>query len=237
MLRKTFGALAAVLVATLLAVTLFGSIASAQEDDHDQVTVPVDATGGVRLTEGLVVFGTDVVCPNVPVRKLDASQGAAFVESFLADSLFGTPKLEKPPTDLPVCDANITWIYDGPGKTVHKMKYATDGTKAWLLFVGTDVWFVGGPRVKDSIDGKLKPVNTYVVPPTTTPKPTPTKKAAAKADDDDTPWGLIVGAGAVVGALLIGASVWAKRRSSGDAGEPEAAHEATSDQDDSDESV
>ncbi len=216
MVRKIFGALAVALVATLLAGTMFGSMASSQEPDHSEVTTPLDTKGGLVSPDGLVVFGTDVTCPAQPLRKLDATQSAAFVESFLAEAIFGTPVLQNPPTDLAVCKADITWINGSPTKTVQTMKYATDGTKAWLLFVGTNVWFVGGPRVKGSIEGRLKPFKTWVDPTAKLKVGTKTEtKTETRTSDDEKPWALIVGAGVAVGALLVGAAVWAKRRTAG----------------------
>lgn len=209
--RNALGTWAAAMVAFLFSVVMFGSIASAQAGP---TSVPPSAPAGFVLPDGLTVFGADIACPDTAARAMDAAHSAAFVESFIAHAMLGTPQLESPPAGAAVCTATVRWLYGGGTEpTTLTMKYATDGTKSWLLFVGRDVWFVAPPRTKDAFEGKLLPINRNVAPKVT-PKP-PKADKPKKEEKDSSSWLLDTVAAVAIGVLLAGGAYLVIRRTRG----------------------
>ncbi|MCU1352393.1 MAG: hypothetical protein JWM05_1602, partial [Acidimicrobiales bacterium] len=125
---------------------------------HDEpTTVPPSTLGAYQTQGGLPVFGAAIACPGQPGRRLDNIHASAFLESFLADAMFGKDNKGTPPASAPVCKVMIDFL-NGSVRQKMEIHYASVGQHAWIQFKGK-VWLVGLPRVKPAFEGKLLPVN------------------------------------------------------------------------------
>jgi hypothetical protein len=159
--------------------------------------------GGVRAT------GATVTTPGAKVRKLDKDQATAFMQTWLAYSVFQNPPQEHPPAGVPVSRVNVTLTENGqPGALL--IFYATDGTKVWVGAPApvpapppNDQRWIRAPRPEQTTSafkGEMAPICTGPTTSSTTSTTTATSATtvgqAAKPDgtssDSDVPWVLIV---------------------------------------------
>jgi hypothetical protein len=176
--------------------------------------------GGQIFVQGATITGP---CIRAPKRELNSPQAAAFVQSWLPNAIFGNPKVEDPPTTLPVCRVAVRYTVAGQGFAPMKVDYASDGKTAWValprqnLWPGVSVtvhrWTVALPQAVAAFAGKGKPVPVATPgPSTSTPATTgsaaPAPATGAGSDDSDALWiiaALVVGIGllAAIGYVLM----------------------------------
>ena len=186
-------------------------------DSDDETTTTVTVPGGYALGEGYVIGGAKVTCPGKPDATWSAKQGAAFVESLIAEMTFGNPPLEDPPADAPVCLVESSGLF-GTTTTpsIFSVNYAAKGDKVWVQQVGNN-WFIAPARTKGAYEGTVDPTKPSVdLTPqaaTTTEAQDPGKSGVSSDDSSGSNVVPIVLAIALVAAALMGAVVWRQRRS------------------------
>jgi hypothetical protein len=180
------------------------------------------APNEVNIGNNIFIGPSTVACPGAPVRKLDATQSAAFMQTWFFDSILGHPAVEHPPANVPVCHLKIADRWQTPDARSLLVFYATQGDKVWIgmppqpigfgVGVDSEKWIRGSfpQRTKDAIAGHGTLVAVPTVPATTT---TVAGKAAAPASSgSDSSTGILVALGAVVVALGLGGWWFVSRR-------------------------
>lgn len=217
-------------------------VAPAHAQDTDEPTIPRDAfpeQGPVPIGDGYAFTGAVVTPPDGgPVRTLDAYEAAVFVQSWLAQALFGNEdSLKDPPPDLPVHRVDIEgdWVAGVGRITVY---FATDGTTPYIAFPQTQTvvtdpsapppepadWFTGRERIIDAFNGEAELIETTGTQQITSPTTTPgSEEASADERSNGLPpwvWGIGVAVAVIVAGLLLR---WRRRssRSSEPIDEPE----------------
>lgn len=209
------------LLGAILGALVWASPAFAHDDpDHEPVTptTPVPP-GAVSIGDGFAFTGAVVYPPaEAPTTTWDADRTAVFVQSWLGESIFGTPNVQDPPPELPVhrIDITGTWAFTPGILTVY---YATDDVTAWVGLPADQTatpapartpepsgWFVGDPRVIGAFNGTEGLIQTAGVAAATTtttePGVAPEEAVGPSSDDSgsEPPWDLIaLGAVALAG--------------------------------------
>jgi len=180
----------------------------------------VQISGNYSFT-GAVITGPGLAKP----RKLNAYQAAVYVQSWLADTVFGKGVVrQSPPANLPVYRVDVAGFWGGNTATLATY-YASDGTQVWIAFprqpTSTSTpstrppnaagWFVALPRVKQAFEGTAKlvptagiaqsPGSTGAGAPTTVGAATPNATASSGSSGSATPW--VIGIVALVLALSL----------------------------------
>lgn len=175
-----------------------------------------------EILGGITATGATVTTPGAKPRTLDKDQATAFMQTWLAYSVFEKPPQERPPAGVPISRVNVALVQGGRPSPL-LIFYATDGTRVWVGAPApvpapppNDQKWIRTPKPKETsaaLAGKMAPICTQPVTAssTTAPAATTTVGLAAKPtgkSSDGTPWVLIV-AGIVV--VVGGGSVVALR--------------------------
>jgi hypothetical protein len=178
---------------------------------------------GVDIGSHITIFGAKVTCPHQPARQLDATQAAAFLQSWLPASIFGHVTSENPPAGIDVCRLVVTDIWQGGPKTTLTALYATQGDNVWVgmppqnlgfgAYVQSERWIQAPTpqRTKDAFQGhgQLEPVASDTTLPPTTAAGSATHPAT---NTNSSSAGLITAVIVIVLALAAGAGAILLRR-------------------------
>jgi hypothetical protein len=168
-----------------------------------------------ELLTGISVVGAVVNTPGAKPRTLDANQATAFMQTWVAYSVFENPPNERPPSSLPVSRLDVAT--DSQGTLL--IFYASDGTNAWVGAPASNAaakppnnekW-IRAPEPQRTIagfEGRLAPTRTSLPVPTTTTTPStttsPSATKATKSSDNGGLWALVaLGAAVIVAASAI----------------------------------
>jgi hypothetical protein len=175
-----------------------------------------------EILGGITANGATVTTPGAKPRTLDKDQATAFMQTWLAYSVFKNPPQEHPPAGVPISRLNVAMVQGGQPSPL-LIFYATDGIRVWVgapapapAAPPNDQKWIRVPKPKETsaaFAGKMAPICTDPVTATSTTAPaaTTTVGLAAKPtgkSSDGAPWALIV-AGIVV--VVGGGSVVALR--------------------------
>lgn len=216
------------LIAGLAFVAVLGSAASAAAQDEGTTTTTVVATpeGAVPIGDGYAFTGATVMSPDGTTREMTAYQAAVFVQSWLAQAIFGSEEmLRDPPPELPVHRIDVGGVWgSGPAGRV-TVYFATDGDTAYIAFpqdqgVATDPstpvpepseWFVPLPRVIETFNGRGKLIETTGTQQatSTTTEGSGSGDGSSEGDTEGWPW---IAVGAAVALLVVGGLVLRSRR-------------------------
>jgi hypothetical protein len=202
--------LACVLAWTALPVALTAGAGNALTTSTTVPALPPE------LLTGISVVGAVVNSPGAKPRTLDANQATAFMQTWVAYSVFQNPPNERPPSSLPV--SRLSVATDSQGTLL--IFYASDGTNAWVGAPNADAaakppnnekW-IRAPEPQRTIagfEGRLAPTRTPLpLPTTTTTAPgttaAPSTTKATKSSDNGGLWALVaLGAAVIVAASAI----------------------------------
>jgi hypothetical protein len=166
-----------------------------------------------EILRGMKATGATVRTPGAKPRTLDKDQATAFMQTWLAYSIFAKPAQERPPAALPVSRLNVAVLGNGQPTSL-LIFYASDGTNAWVGAPApfpapppNDQKWIRVPRPKQTIAafaGRMAPICTDPVTTSTTNAATATTvggaaKSNGTASDDGALWALIVGGMVIVG--------------------------------------
>jgi hypothetical protein len=174
-----------------------------------------------ELLTGISVVGAVVNTPGAKPRTLDANQATAFMQTWVAYSVFQNPPNERPPSSLPVSRLSVTT--DSQGTLL--IFYASDGTNAWVGAPAPDAaakppnnekW-IRAPEPQRTIagfEGRLAPIRTSLPVQTTTTSTTaaPSTTKATKSSDNGGLWALVALGAAVIVAASAMLAVRGRRR-------------------------
>jgi hypothetical protein len=180
-------------------------------------TTPTTGCATPEIVGGMFAVGATVSTPGAKPRTLDESQATAFMQTWLAYSVFSSPKQEHPPANLPVSQLHVNITQDGTPSTL-LIFYATDGTKAWVGAPApapvppppNDQKWIRVPKPAETIaafNGTMAPICADPTGAVSTTRPsTPTTlrlavKPTGSSSGSGTPWILII-----VGVLVVGAA-------------------------------
>jgi hypothetical protein len=168
-----------------------------------------------EIFEGITATGATVTTPGAKPRTLDKDQATAFMQTWLAYSVFEKPPPERPPAGLPI--SRLVVATDQAGQSAALLIfYATDGTKVWVgapapapAAPPNDQKWIRAPKPAETsaaFAGNLGPICPVTAPSTTAKAATTTIAKATNASDNGAPWALIVIGIVVVvggGAVLV----------------------------------
>jgi len=178
---------------------------------------------GVDIGSHINIFGAKVTCPHQPARQLDATQAAAFMQSWLPASIFGQVTSENPPAGTAVCRLVVTDVWQGGPKTTLTALYATQGDNVWVgmppqslgpgAYVQTERWIRApfAQRTKDAFlgRGQLEPGASDTTAPPTTAGST----ARSTTNDSGSSAGVIIAVVVIVLVLAAGVgAIFLRRR-------------------------
>jgi hypothetical protein len=179
-----------------------------------------------ELLGDLRATGATVTTPGAEPRKLDKDQATAFMQTWLAYSVFNEPEQERPPARLPVSRLEVALIQEGQPTSL-LIFYATDGTNAWVGAPAAppapppnDQKWIRVPKPKQTMAafaGRMVPICTGPTTPSTNANTATTVGKASKpsgtsSSGDGAMWALIVGGGVVVaGGAVVGTRVLRRR--------------------------
>jgi hypothetical protein len=172
------------------------------------------ATNGTSIGSNIIILGATVRCPGAAARHLDSTQAAAFMQSWLFESIFGHPTIENPPANLPVCHLEVPNRWDNPQTGTMRVNYADDRTHVWVgmppqaVAFGVDVtserWirvnFAQRARAAFAGHGTLVPANTV---PSTTTTTAPAGTTSSPAHSSSSYTGLFVALAVLAVALAL----------------------------------
>lgn len=209
-------------MATGLALALAASAALAPatpalaDEGSTTTTTRADPNAPPELAGGITVTGATVTTPGAAPRTLDGNHATAFMQTWLAYSVYSKPQNERPPAGLPVSKLDVKTVVGGSPGNPLVILYASDGTNAW---VGAEApppdnekW-IRAPQPEKTIagfEGRLDPIR----PPT--PATTTTTRAPHKDSSSDTGTWVIVAVLAVV--ILVGGALALRARRRGRTG-------------------
>jgi hypothetical protein len=165
--------------------------------------------GGIKAT------GATITTPGAKKRTLDQDQATAFMQTWLAFSVFENPPQQRPPAGVPISQLDVATIQsDGPSAFL--IFYADDGTQVWVGAPAAikapppnDQKWIRAPKpeqTRAAFAGDMGPICTDPVsaPSSAAPASTTTVAQAVKpnekSSDDGTPWAaIIIGLVVVVG--------------------------------------
>jgi hypothetical protein len=205
-----------VVLALVAVLGLVSTPAGAHAAETTTTTAPAVAISG-----GLSFRGAVITAPHKPARKLNAYQSAVFVQAWIGEAFYGKPAHEPVPANLTKYRVDVTGNWGGGADYFARpVFYASDGTKAWVVFPDpakvpatgapkTLDWFVAPQGVIAAFAGTAKLVPTVSETPTTTGA-----GASAPASKNDSGsgsvWPWIVGVAFV--ALIVGGLGWRRSR-------------------------
>ena len=201
--------LAAVVLASVSLIPL-GLRAAAQETTTS-VAVPPELLSGVTVT------GATITTPDEAPRALDASQATAFMQSWLAYSVFDNPANERPPEGLPVSTLEVGTTFNGTPLDV-TVFFATDGTTSWVgmppqnlgwAVVESEKWIKAPDNTDEAFRGLATPVTNPPQPSTTTTTSSAGVAAGDQATSDNGSDDGVPVVAIAAGVLLVAAGVTA----------------------------
>jgi hypothetical protein len=181
-------------------------------------TTPTTGCPTPQILNGMSATGATVATPGAKPRTLNASQATAFMQTWLAYSVFSSPPQQHPPAELPVSRLNVSLVQSGQPSTL-EIFYASDGTTAWVGAPAptpapppNDQKWIRAPKPAETIAafaGKMAPI---CVDSASTAAGTSTTLGVASAPSgsssgNGTPWIL-----AIVGVLVVAAGAVAATR-------------------------
>jgi hypothetical protein len=195
---------------------------------HAAATTPTTGCPTPEIIGGMNAVGATVATPGQKSRSLDESQATAFMQTWLAYSVFSSPPQEHPPANLPVSTLTVKIVQDGTPSQL-TIFFATDGKNAWVGAPApapvppppNNQKWIRTPKPAESIaafNGNMAPICADPTgAATTVPGATTTSRAlAVKSDgtssDNGTFWILIVVGVLVVAAAAVAATRVRKRR-------------------------
>ena len=186
---------------------------------HAAATDATTAVAAVKcatpeLLRGFSAAGATVTTPGAKPRTLDKDQATAFMQTWLAYSVFGKPAQERPPPQLPISHLNVAVVENGRPTSL-LIFYASDGNNAWVGAPApapppNDQKWIRAPRPEQTIAafaGTMAPICTPTTPTSTLKATTATTVghgATGASSGNGVPWALTVGGIAIVagGALV-----------------------------------
>jgi hypothetical protein len=201
---RTLVAVAA--VSTVLSVSTTSAPASVLPGSTTSTTVDESAAPPV-LYGSTTVSAATVTTPGQPSRTLDANHMTAFIQTWLAYSIYDNPPNELPPAELPVSRLAAQFD-DGAGLIIDmEFLYATDGTNVWVgartLPAPEEKW-IRAPnpsQTTEAFEGNLDPVRDPIAPSTTSTATTAAQPAGSSGNDIAGP----VGAAALAALVAVAA--------------------------------
>lgn len=208
--RAVLVCITCVLAWTALSVALTAGAADALTTSTTSTTVPALPP---ELLTGISVVGAVVNSPGEKPRTLDANQATAFMQTWVAYSVFQNPPNERPPSSLPVTRLSVKT--DSQGTLL--IFYASDGTNAWVGAPdatapppNNEKW-IRAPEPQRTIagfEGRLAPTRTPLPLATTTTTPgtttAPRTTKATKSSGNGGLWALVaVGVAVIIAASAI----------------------------------
>jgi hypothetical protein len=190
---------------------------------------PTPTTGcPTPQTLGGYAVSATIATPGAKPRTLDESQATAFLQTWLAYSVYENPPQEHPPANLPVSTLTVSIVQDGSPSPL-TIFYATDGTSAWVGAPApapvppppNDQKWIRAPKPAETIaafNGTMAPIcvdssgAVTTAPGATTTSHVPAVKADGTSSDNGTFWILVVVVVLVVAAAAIAVSRIRKRR-------------------------
>jgi hypothetical protein len=184
-------------------------------------TTPTTACPTPQVLAGMSAIRATVTTPGATPRTLNESQITAFLQTWLAYSVYENPPQEHPPTNLPVASLNVTVIENGQAQPL-PLFYASDGRDAWVGAPApvpapppNDQKWIRVPKPAETIAafaGNRSPVCEVPATAASTAPTTPTTLKLAV-----TPTGTSSGSGApwiviIVGVLVVAAAAVAATR-------------------------
>jgi hypothetical protein len=186
-------------------------------------TTPSTACPTPEIVGGMYAVGATVSTPGAKSRTLNESQATAFMQTWLAYSVFSSPPQNHPPASLPVSQLNVNINQDGTASTL-LVFFATDGTKAWVGAPApapvppppNNQKWIRVPKPAETIaafNGTMAPICADPTGAVSTTRPsTPTTlglavKPTGSSSGSGTPWILII-----VGVLVVAAAAVAVSR-------------------------
>ncbi len=209
--------LTCVLAWTALSVALTAGSANALTTSTTSTTSTTVPALPPELLTGISVVGAVVNSPGEKPRTLDANQATAFMQTWVAYSVFQNPPNERPPSSLPVTRLSVKT--DSQGTLL--IFYASDGTNAWVGAPAPDATapppnnekWIRAPDPQRTIagfEGRLAPTRTPLPLATTTTTTTPgtttapSRAKTTKSSGNGGLWALVaVGAAVIVAAGAI----------------------------------
>ena len=184
---------------------------------------------GVDIGSQIVIYGATVTCPGQAARQLDATQAAAFMQSWLPASIFGKVTTANPPSSADVCKLVVADSWEGGPKTTMTALYATQGNNVWVgmppqtlgngAYVQQERW-IQAPftqRTKEAFagHGQLVPVASDTTAPPTTAAPTASHTSTGGSGSSG--WIIAVVVVLVLASVAaVGAVFWRRRHASPD---------------------
>jgi hypothetical protein len=217
-----FGLVAITTLALAVGMLWAGSVAAIAAD-----TTPTTGCPTPAILTGMNALGATVSTPGAKTRTLDKDQATAFMQTWLAYSVFDSPPQERPPANLPVSRLTFNLLEDGQPATL-LIFYASNGTKAWVGATAptpapppNDQKWILAPKPAETIAAFAGTMAPICVDPTTsasTAPATPTTltvavKHTGTSSDSGTPWILIIVGVLVVAAGAVAATRVRRRRS------------------------
>jgi hypothetical protein len=210
------------LCATVALATL-GVLAAPLHAADSPSTIAPAAPGSLdpdEVLNGITVGPAVVTAPGTPRRNLDATQAAAFMRTWLPDSIFQHLANVRPPRCLPIAQLHMSTTWSGTSVPI-VVYYASDGDTAW---VGMPPQSLGWASV-DSEKWILAPNPAATIAAFGGPNAGPTTTAACPTTGSNTAsskqssssgisWAWIA---TPLVAIVVGAGVWlvARRRGPG----------------------
>ena len=84
-----------------------------------------------EIIGGISATGATVTTPGAKPRTLDKDQATAFMQTWLAYSVFEKPPQERPPAGVPISRLDVATVQAGQ-PAAFLIFYATDGTNVWV---------------------------------------------------------------------------------------------------------
>jgi hypothetical protein len=172
-----------------------------------------------EIAAGWDVNGATVTGPDgEQTQTWDGEQAAAYVQSFLFASMYGSLREDQPPPNTPRTTVEVTHTVNGvPGHVVSY--YVTDGATAWVglpeqmigpgAFVPEEKWFVAPELTTQAFQGQAEPIDPAATSETTAPPSEPADTAAPspaeESSDDSSAWPIVLGVALAV--LVVGGAV------------------------------
>jgi hypothetical protein len=204
-------------VAVALAMCVVAASPAAAAD-----TTPTTGCPTPQLLAGVSATGATVATPGAKTRTFGASQATAFMQTWLAYSVFESPPQNYPPAALPVTQLNVAVLENNQPSTL-VIFYASDGTHVWVGAPAPnpgpppkDRKWILAPKPKETMSAFAGTMAPICVDPATSASTAPTspttlglavKPTSGSSSGNGTLWILII-----VGVLVIAAGAVATTR-------------------------
>ncbi len=210
------------LVALASLALLIGVTATSSGSTAAAASTPTTACPIPEILGGMTAVGATIATPGSAPRTLDQRQATAFMQTWVAYSVFEKPPQEHPPANLRVSTLTVNTVQDG-SPSPFTVFYATDGTSAWVGAPApapvppppNDQKWIRAPQPAKTIaafNGTMAPICAR---PASSASTTPGKlpvKADGTSSDNGTFWILIVAGVLVVAAAAVAVARVRRRR-------------------------